>query len=231
MNSTIIILIIIGVICIVVSFVMTGREFDNTNKGDVKSVPRDVITEQYEFNEQELELIHSKVEDRIHEIAEQRIVQTDDVLATMTNEKMMAIGDYAVTVCDEIEKNHKEVMFLYSMLNDKEKELKSLIVEADSQIKKMKKANEQMLQDFIGTDPEFAGLDDTKLDLSDETSITNDIHNQFESENDFAIENNTNDIILEMHKSGMSILEIAKQLGLGVGEVKLVVNLYQGDKA
>ena len=37
------------------------------------------------------------------------------------------------------------------------------------------------------------------------------------------------DIILEMHKSGLSILEIAKHLGLGVGEVKLVVDLYQGE--
>ena len=37
------------------------------------------------------------------------------------------------------------------------------------------------------------------------------------------------DVILEMHKSGLSILEIAKHLGLGVGEVKLVVDLYQGE--
>ena len=36
------------------------------------------------------------------------------------------------------------------------------------------------------------------------------------------------DIILEMHNQGLSILEIAKHLGLGVGEVKLVVDLYQG---
>ena len=37
------------------------------------------------------------------------------------------------------------------------------------------------------------------------------------------------DMILEMHKAGLSILEIAKHLGLGVGEVKLVVDLYQGE--
>jgi len=36
-------------------------------------------------------------------------------------------------------------------------------------------------------------------------------------------------MILEMHKAGLSILEIAKHLGLGVGEVKLVVDLYQGE--
>ena len=37
------------------------------------------------------------------------------------------------------------------------------------------------------------------------------------------------DMILEMHKAGLSILEIARHLGLGVGEVKLVVDLYQGE--
>ena len=39
---------------------------------------------------------------------------------------------------------------------------------------------------------------------------------------------NTNEIILEMKQNGMSIMEIARELGLGVGEVKLVVDLYQG---
>lgn len=39
---------------------------------------------------------------------------------------------------------------------------------------------------------------------------------------------NSNAIILAMHKNGSSILEIARQLGLGVGEVKLVIDLYRG---
>ena len=34
------------------------------------------------------------------------------------------------------------------------------------------------------------------------------------------------DIILRMNKEGKSNLEIAKELGLGVGEVKLVVDLF-----
>jgi DNA-binding NarL/FixJ family response regulator len=38
---------------------------------------------------------------------------------------------------------------------------------------------------------------------------------------------NRNDEILELHKQGKSNVAIARQLGLGVGEVKLVIDLYK----
>lgn len=40
-------------------------------------------------------------------------------------------------------------------------------------------------------------------------------------------EANNNDRILELHKQGKSTVAIAKELGLGVGEVKLVIDLYK----
>ncbi|MCM1182830.1 MAG: DUF6115 domain-containing protein [Roseburia sp.] len=39
---------------------------------------------------------------------------------------------------------------------------------------------------------------------------------------------NNNDRILRMYKEGLSHVDIAKELGLGVGEVKLVINLFKG---
>ena len=47
-------------------------------------------------------------------------------------------------------------------------------------------------------------------------------------EDEFEKSNNSNDIILQMHRNGESIIDIARELGLGVGEVKLVIDLYQG---
>ena len=43
-----------------------------------------------------------------------------------------------------------------------------------------------------------------------------------------AAQENNNDKILRMYKEGMSNVDIAKELGLGVGEVKLVINLFKG---
>lgn len=39
---------------------------------------------------------------------------------------------------------------------------------------------------------------------------------------------NNNDRILALHKSGKSNMAIAKELGLGIGEVKLVIDLFEG---
>lgn len=39
---------------------------------------------------------------------------------------------------------------------------------------------------------------------------------------------NSNDRILELHKAGKSNMAIAKELGLGLGEVKLVIDLFEG---
>ena len=41
-------------------------------------------------------------------------------------------------------------------------------------------------------------------------------------------EENSNDRILELHKAGKSNMAIARELGLGIGEVKLVIDLFKG---
>ncbi len=47
----------------------------------------------------------------------------------------------------------------------------------------------------------------------------------FDSDNNGA---NNNDRILALHKEGKSNMAIAKELGLGIGEVKLVIDLFEG---
>ena len=41
-------------------------------------------------------------------------------------------------------------------------------------------------------------------------------------------ERNNNEAILALHKAGKSNMAIARELGLGVGEVKLVIDLFKG---
>ena len=38
---------------------------------------------------------------------------------------------------------------------------------------------------------------------------------------------NNNEKILKLHKQGKSNMAIAKELGLGIGEVKLVIDLFE----
>lgn len=218
----VIIVTIIGIICIVVSFMMVGKEESVSETNDVQDTSnKNHITDEYELNEEEVAVLQRKVSDKISADVNDIIYNADNSLSTMTNEKMMALGDYAVTVCDEIEKNHKEVMFLYSMLNDKEKELKELVAEADGKASELKKANEMAMEAYVGDTPELELLEEIQSDTEKDSM-------QIEEE-PVMEEDNTNDIILEMKRNGMSIMDIARQLGLGVGEVKLVVDLYQGN--
>ncbi len=215
----VIIVTIIGIICIVVSFLMVGNT--ETAAVEVGGTAENHITDEYELNEEEVAILQKKVSDKISADVNDIIYNADQSLSTMTNEKMMALGDYAVTVCDEIEKNHKEVMFLYSMLNDKEKEVKDLTVEAEQKISELKKANDMALEAYVKEEviPEI----EEPVEL-DEPEPEPELPEAEPEET----EDNTNDIILEMKRNGMSIMEIARELGMGVGEVKLVVDLYQG---
>lgn len=54
-----------------------------------------------------------------------------------------------------------------------------------------------------------------------------EVPQESEASKEPVVENN-NDKILRMYKEGMSSVDIAKELGLGVGEVKLVINLFKG---
>ncbi|MDE6761095.1 MAG: hypothetical protein K2J90_10535 [Lachnospiraceae bacterium] len=292
MTGSVAVMIIIGIILILASFFVSEKL---TKKEDVFNVDLLTVDDNYEFSERELRVIRRKIEDVIAEQAKDILYETNDSLSNMANEKTMALGDYAVAVCDEIEKNHKEVMFLYSMLEDKQKEIMKTVKTVDetsknlkemiSELKKerrldetlkepmpkmsaidqltnltrMKKEAEQLqltgnvqaaeevpeetkpavpdrqaesvkVQEYTeeieeqeteskDTESEdiFAEMDETELDFEDEL------------EEEFQENENSNDIILEMYKNGNSIIDIAKQLGLGVGEVKLVIDLYRGE--
>ena len=45
---------------------------------------------------------------------------------------------------------------------------------------------------------------------------------------DKEVQDNNNDKILELYRQGKSAVEIAKELELGMGEVTLVIDLFQG---
>lgn len=190
-------------------------------------------TPEISLSDQQREQLRQEVEEELRDSYEAAVYQFSEQLSGISNEKTLALGDYAVSVCDEIEKNHKEVMFLYSMLGDKEKELKLLVEQVDAlkqEIRETSAESKQLLEDAVKASQEKQ----KKVDPFEETMQTIDEmdvdFSRLEKEKPENDDDNANEIILELKKSGMSIIEIAKQLGLGVGEVKLVVDLYEGGK-
>lgn len=330
MTSSVVIMIIIGFILIFASFFISEKFAKNENE----ELELLTIDESYEFSERELRIIKRKIEDVIARQAKDILYETNDSLSNMANEKTLALGDYAVAVCEEIEKNHKEVMFLYSMLDDKQKEIMNTVRAVDaerqtvqkmlegvrhheraveiqeseavaraaalqrlSEEKNMAEALQRMTEAKApaakpktetkavaakpkaeakaatakpaavkqAAEPAAQPANNTEketVQAPQEYPVEQDSEKTFEAENSEAVSKaapadadehifdeidkteinfdevledefqqneNSNEIILGMYQNGNSILEIAKQLGLGVGEVKLVIDLYQGE--
>lgn len=61
-----------------------------------------------------------------------------------------------------------------------------------------------------------------------ENTVSSMLQQEQSEQNTEETNENNNDRILRLHKEGVSSVDIAKELGLGVGEVKLVINLYRG---
>jgi hypothetical protein len=72
--------------------------------------------------------------------------------------------------------------------------------------------------------------DETVNTISEEDFTLFDAAEDNSVEDDFIQEDelmNHNQYILKLHQQGMSLIEIARKLGLGLGEVKLVIDLYR----
>ena len=134
-----IVLLLIGIICIAVSFMFsvkldgtektqsTGTKLSDNQKEDIRRQITSV------FNEQTVRITQT-VEDR-----------TRDELERLSNQKIKEFAEYSDTVLGEINKSHNEVMFLYDMLNEKSKEVHNNIRDRRRLISKKLPLTERVL--------------------------------------------------------------------------------------
>lgn len=308
-----IVLLIIGGAIFVLSFVLPK------NKEEMDAETRKFAKEQIRaLLDRELAVVQSKIEDTVSEAIEESASETDRTLKKITNEKIMAISEYSNTVLEDINKNHKEVLFLYDMLNDKHATIKSAVSEVEKTVgevaqtakdieisaretaKEAKSSEEaakraadianrvekaaEMIQEKVDerkedvtsfTEMQFEAESEDIAAISEkqtegtnvpEAEIISEVKQGSETETEamqteeageafvagitagapqivlegedeenpqyYVIEpqdtQNCNEKILSLHEEGMSTVAIAKELGLGVGEVKLVIDLFEG---
>ncbi len=187
--------------------------------------------------EEEMNTVRSKMQDKMEETSEDAIEKAERSLERLTNEKIMAVNEYSDTVLQEIHKNHEEVMFLYDMLNSKHANIKDTVSKMDKAVKaaenktvENKTAENKTAENKVAADKTVGTVAEEK------TADTSQTESLIQPENSPEIGfmgetvqegQNNNEKILEMHRQGKSTVAIAKELGLGVGEVKLVIDLYK----
>ena len=222
-------LVIIGLIVVACSYLFAEglqnkdkKEVEKMIQGEEKKIAGvDVaaITE---------EVVRQQVDIAVDDVLDEAVEKTEIVLDKLTNEKIMAVNEYSDGVLGEINKNHSEVMFLYNMLNDKEKTIKDTVREVEAVKRSIKqigtaKGSEKLLDMSSGT--YSSGI---PLEEAEKNELKKIMENDFpEPMNEDENRGNHNQEILNLFQQGMSNLEIAKQLGLGMGEVRLVIDLYK----
>lgn len=275
MNITELILLIFGGIVFTVSFFLPSggkKEKDGISKADEEEI-KEIIG-------REVEEAKTQISDIVDETITYSMEKTERSMERLTNEKIMAVNEYSDTVLEQINKNHKEVVFLYDMLNDKHENLKSTVSEAvktASEVKQTVKdaevtareAKEQAVEikEQIPApvpEKEFVPIQVPRVEVTDGSATaeiekepekpkrktTRKVKTEASASKEEAVDpektekaskvdlsmaapgktggRNSNERILELHKAGKSNMAIAKELGLGIGEVKLVIDLFEG---
>lgn len=227
-----IVLLIAGVIIFTGSFFLPLGGEKNTEI-DQKAAKEEI----HGLVEEEMNNVRSKMQDKMEETSEDAIEKAERALERLTNEKIMAVNEYSDTVLQEIHKNHEEAMFLYDMLNSKHANIKDTVSKMDKAVKaaenktlenktaENKAAAEKTVTDkTAGTVAEEKAADASQTETLIQPENSPEIGFMGETVQEGQ---NNNEKILEMHKQGKSTVAIAKELGLGVGEVKLVIDLYK----
>ena len=135
MGAMEIILILLGIVVFIVSFLLPAGKTDSA--AGAATVSEEDI---HNMLEKEVTGVRSQISEIADETITYSMEKTERSMERLTNEKMMAINEYSDTVLSEINKNHKEVVFLYDMLNDKHDNLLSTVSEASKTASEIKQA-------------------------------------------------------------------------------------------
>lgn len=121
------------------------------------------------------------------------------------NQKILELNEYGGFLKSELDKKHKELLFLYQLIHEKTLEIK-----------------ENKENNYISYNS------DSEEDLPLHVKADNIINNTtFEQDVTDVHQVSFNQMILELSEKGYSIKEIAQLLEVGQGEVKLVLDLYE----
>lgn len=201
-----IVMLIIGIAVIIISSIIVNRkpsglDSDINSQSDVQ----DNLTSIRKQHEEDLSIAIDEL-----------VSDTEDYLSKLSNEKIMAVSEFSDQILDKINNNHEEVVFLYNMLNNKERELKELAKELETS-KYMTKEDHRK---------EKSKTKDSRRVNEQAYTIDNNGRSSLDQDQDQSISINNTEI-LNLYSEGLSIMDISRQLGIGQGEVKLIIDLYK----
>lgn len=217
-----IVLILIGVVFLIGSFFVTER----LSQKDLEQITLMSEADLKHIAEKQVKSIKSEVENSVEEIIDESLEITKRGLEKETNNKIMAVSEYSDTVMEEMNKTHNEIMFLYSMLNDKHTETADLVGDLQKYAKQIREFDMEAAMAKIDLAANaVSNIENASNAVVTPTNIEETPISDVDVEEIDKLQNK-NEKILLLYKEGMSEVEIAKKLDCGLGEVRLVLGLY-----
>lgn len=233
-----VILILIGVAFILVSFFVEEK----LSHKDLERLTSLSEKEMKVIVERQLKSAEAAIDDSISEGVSEAAEAAKRAMEKETNEKIMAINEYSDTVIESMNKTHSEIIFLYNMLNDKHVELTRFADQLRDFSRQVKSSGNEILYSVAEATKELENNLQKKIPPvvepeepdpfeREEESAPAEVQEQRgqrEQRDEREERANHNESILALRDEGVPDVEIARQLGLGLGEVRLVIELYRG---
>ena len=228
------ILLLIGVVFMIGSFFVTEK----LSPSELNQIAELSEEELKRIIDRGLKNAETRIEDAIDEQVDQSSEKVDRSLEKVTNDKIMAISEYSDTVIESMNKTHNEIMFLYSMLNDKHTELMAadlqrLAADVRSLEEKAPLTAPQAASERAAAVSAASAVTPVPVETADtterETAAAPAEQKEEMPETEETKQEGLHAEILKLKKLGMTEVQIAKKLGIGIGEVRLVNGLYRGE--
>lgn len=250
MTTIEIILLLVGCVFMIGSFFISEK-LSSSELNKIAELSEDELKK---IIEREVNNAGTQMDDVIEQKIEEAGEQAERAMEKESNEQIMQIHEYSETVMESMKKTHDEIMFLYSMLNDKHTEMTSmtgdlqrlaadirnlqenLSAKAGTSIRKPVAESHVAQQPVMKQNAVVQPMTET-IDVQPEPEVQvnrfqeiQEPEQKTEKPETADAQGMSNDMILKLYEQGLSKVEIAKQLGRGLGEVNLVIELYKGDE-
>ena len=233
-----IVLIVLGVIMIGASFYITEK----LSEQDLDQISMMSEADLKRISEKQVKAMKDKVENALEDIIDESLIVTQRGLEKETNGKIMAINEYSETVLENINKSHNEITFLYSMLNDKQAETAQLVgdlqkltkqirdLDLETTITRLESAANYAISVEKTTEKAFEPIVTPVVEVAEEPVINETTNlKEFQDAPEETPVLSKNEQILLLYKEGKDEVDIAKTLDCGLGEVRLVLGLYNNE--
>jgi len=227
MTAVEVVLILIGVVFLICSFFITEK----LSPSEISRVSELSAEELRIVMDRELGTAGAKISDMVDNAVDLSMDQIQRTMERDCNEKIMAISEYSNSAMEQLKKINNEVTFLYSMLGDKHKELS----ESMKQLQELLAEYEELKSRPVPTQAPVVieKQEETPAEAVQTQAQAPEAENAQESTQEEEPPETEEKLsareeVLERYRAGEELKDIARDMNLGYGEVKLIVELYKG---